>query len=220
MPSSENFLLSIEPKLRKLGWRENLNLTSKNEEGHSLLEYIFSFYSRILTPQDIKALVSFIEDPNAQTSCGGYLFPALLIQGEEIFLDFFQKHKYKIDINLKDKYGFTVLILAGKSSLKTVNTLLKNGADINAASNTGQTCLMMASRSGNTEVVKFLLKKGADVLLKNDHNKSAIDLTPNHFTEIKEMLRKKEEEITIQKEKENLEKMIPKTSLFKSNKKI
>ena len=61
------------------------------------------------------------------------------------------------------------LIQAAKDgNLPTVQTLLAEGANINAKDNHGQTALFMAAFGGHTEIVKLLLGKGADVNAKDN----------------------------------------------------
>jgi ankyrin repeat protein len=55
-------------------------------------------------------------------------------------------------------------INAAKSrNIEEMKLLFKKGADVNAAGKDGFTALMAVSLKGHTEVVKFLLDKGADV---------------------------------------------------------
>ena len=48
------------------------------------------------------------------------------------------------------------------------NFLLENGADINVRDKDGNTALMLAIRSENTEIATFLIENGADVNEKTD----------------------------------------------------
>ena len=59
------------------------------------------------------------------------------------------------------------LLLAVKDgSVKDVQTLLAEGANPNTTDDHGVPALMWAANNGHTEVVKFLLEKGADVNVK------------------------------------------------------
>jgi ankyrin repeat protein len=61
------------------------------------------------------------------------------------------------------------LIQAAKDgNLSTVQTLLAQGADINAKGKYGTTALMDAVRKGHTKIVEVLLANGADVNAKDD----------------------------------------------------
>jgi ankyrin repeat protein len=64
------------------------------------------------------------------------------------------------NINNQDNQGITVLM---KSPYVLCKLLLLEGADINIACNKGYTALTYAAISNNTEVIKLLLKNGADL---------------------------------------------------------
>lgn len=55
-----------------------------------------------------------------------------------------------------------------------VKCALEAGANINAQGNVGQTVLMMASRGGETGVVKFLIKQKANVNIPNKSGLTAL----------------------------------------------
>ena len=77
------------------------------------------------------------------------------------------------DVN---KTGWTPLHYAAtRGRLDVMRLLLENYAYIDAASPNGSTPLMMAAQYGTDEAVKLLLDEGADPLLKNQKNLSAID---------------------------------------------
>ena len=86
-------------------------------------------------------------------------------------------------INIKNKLGFTPLILASlnsrsNSSEKTVKILLKYNADINAQDKNGKTALMhccvYTTLFSTEETVKILLEHNANVNLKSIYGFTAI----------------------------------------------
>jgi len=76
-----------------------------------------------------------------------------------------------------DHIGWTPLHYAcAKGHLDVAEFLVKNGAIVDSLSVGNTTPLMMAVQSGNEQLVKFLLEKGADLQLKNANGLTAIDI--------------------------------------------
>lgn len=81
------------------------------------------------------------------------------------------------DVN---KTGWAPLHYAAtRGHLAVIRLLLENFAYIDAASPNGSTPLMMAAQYGTDEAVRLLLDEGADPLLKNQKNLTAIDFAQN-----------------------------------------
>ncbi len=76
-----------------------------------------------------------------------------------------------------DHIGWTPLHYAcTKGHLDVAQFLIANGAMVDSRSLNGTTPLMMAVQSGNEQLVKLLLDKGADLELKNQLGLTAIDI--------------------------------------------
>jgi len=76
-----------------------------------------------------------------------------------------------------DHIGWTPLHYAcTRGQLEVAQFLIANGANVNSISINGSTSLMMAVQSGNEDLVKVLLDKGADIRLRNTQGYSAIDI--------------------------------------------
>jgi ankyrin repeat protein len=105
------------------------------------------------------------------------------------------------DVNAKDKYGRTALMIAseyGKRGLerkyqtegpnlvgglnthyetaKVVKVLIENGADVNAQDDDGDTPLSNALYQRHMEIIKELIKNGADVNIKVDNGRTPLHI--------------------------------------------
>ena len=76
-----------------------------------------------------------------------------------------------------DHIGWTPLHYAcAKGHFDVAQFLVANGAKVDALSVGNTTPLMMAVQSGNEQLVKLLLDKGADLQIRNNNGLSAIDI--------------------------------------------
>jgi len=76
-----------------------------------------------------------------------------------------------------DHIGWTPLHYASsRGHLEIAQYLLANGAIVDSLSPGNTTPLMMAVQSGNEQLVKLLLDKGADIQLRNGNGLTAIDI--------------------------------------------
>jgi ankyrin repeat protein len=89
-------------------------------------------------------------------------------------------------------YGTALHAAARANHLKTVQSLLRHGADVNALGRWGRTPLLFSSESGHLEVVLWLLEHGADVNAKDkDDDWTSLHLAAHHgHFEIVQMLLK------------------------------
>lgn len=84
-------------------------------------------------------------------------------------------------INEKDKNGYTPLHEAVSSTPDThkkavIDELIKNGANVNAVNNIGETPLHLAANYADIEVTKTLISAGANVNLVDKNGKTPLDL--------------------------------------------
>ncbi len=86
--------------------------------------------------------------------------------------------KNGIDVNAKSKYGFTLLqtaalgsnLLEGEEILPIIKMLVEAGSDLKLESNDGRTALyLMAEFSKSIEPVQYLIDKGANPDIKDNH---------------------------------------------------
>ena len=86
-----------------------------------------------------------------------------------------KSQQVKVDVNAKDKDGYTALMNESKKgNIKEVRNLLASSADINAKSADGKTALIFASGSGYLDVVQALLASGADVNVSDSKGNTAL----------------------------------------------
>lgn len=71
---------------------------------------------------------------------------------------------------------------SAQGSLRAVELLLRNGADVNAKDIFGNTPLMAAAENGHTHIAEFLIKKGANVTEKNSCGGTALTAAVDNGT--------------------------------------
>ena len=108
---------------------------------------------------------------------------------------------YRANVKLKMNDGMTAFlqsvfgILSGKVSTTVCDLLLKKGANVNdeltSISASGWTALHFAAINGDVELVKYLIRKGANVNHKSSEGSSALYLAKqNSYKEIVNILKK------------------------------
>jgi len=101
--------------------------------------------------------------------------------------------KRKVDVNEKNEYGSTALILASLNGrIEIVKYLLANGANINKQDWNGNTALILASLRGHIDVVKYLLANGANINQKDKYGYTALIFASSkgHIEIVKSLLAK------------------------------
>jgi hypothetical protein len=81
--------------------------------------------------------------------------------------------QYGADPNIADRNGYRALHFAGDA--RTIELLLKHGADVDAQNNNGETPLMMGFILARVELVRILLRNGASCRLRNDRGQTALE---------------------------------------------
>jgi uncharacterized protein len=97
-----------------------------------------------------------------------------------------------IDVNMKDKEGYSALLIATENGdIDMVKLLLEKGADVNATDIDGYTSLMYVAYNGNLEIAKLLLEHGADIYARDKDKWTALMIAKIQKREdIVELLRK------------------------------
>ena len=71
------------------------------------------------------------------------------------------------DVNIRDEYGNSPLILAAENGhTECIAVLVEAGAEVNTVNKYDNSALMMTSRNGSVDCVKLLIEDGADVNMK------------------------------------------------------
>ena len=71
----------------------------------------------------------------------------------EVILTYYEK----LEMNTKNEYGYTAVILAAENGHKEcVDLLIGNGADLNLSNKFGKTALVMAAENGHYDIVLSL----------------------------------------------------------------
>ncbi|MCL1971512.1 MAG: ankyrin repeat domain-containing protein [Endomicrobia bacterium] len=88
--------------------------------------------------------------------------------------------KYKADVNavLPERFSTPLLMALGdntETKPKVIQALIDYGADVNAKDVMGMTPLMFAAKNSTEEVIKILLKSGADLRIRDKNEKTAED---------------------------------------------
>jgi ankyrin repeat protein len=84
----------------------------------------------------------------------------------------------KVDVAVLSENKDTLLITAAKSSEKTTRLILqKNKKVIDQTNSLGNTALMEAIIAGYPKIAKFLILNGANISIKNNDGKTALDLS-------------------------------------------
>src|ERR1700735_1808504 len=69
-----------------------------------------------------------------------------------------------LDVNLSNKFCWTLLMLAGiEGNIRFGELLMGHGADPNKMNDFGETALSLAAHAGHASFVKLLLSKGASL---------------------------------------------------------
>lgn len=90
------------------------------------------------------------------------------------------------DLNVKDQYGSSPLIIAttfGKTDV--AKTLIEAGADLDMVGNDGSTALHTAAFLCRTEIVKALIANGANKSLANNYGSTPLASVSAPFNEVK-----------------------------------
>lgn len=131
---------------------------SRNERGESSL-----FVRPCDEPELVELLVQHGGDLNARDELGWTPLMHIAVQSG-------------VDVGIAFEGPFLFFESENPDVALLVETFLRLGADPNARTDIGDTALMLAARSLNTECVKLLLSYGADPSARNEEGEGALDV--------------------------------------------
>tara|TARA_Y100001954_G_scaffold226335_1_gene268045 strand:- start:3111 stop:6092 length:2982 start_codon:yes stop_codon:yes gene_type:complete len=146
--------------------KKGANIDSENKRGKTpLLEAV------IKKDEDLtKFLLSQGADPYKSNS-----------KGESPF-QFAKKKRYKTIINLfenKTNQSIESLLTRNTFNKVSLQERINLGADVNSVGEDGKTAIMFAIEKKDFELIKFLVKKGADLSLKSSAGRNVLDFAAN-----------------------------------------
>ncbi len=187
----------------KLLFKYGADAESKSRFGYSLLE----FASEIGDKEFAKEILAKQKEKRNQIKKKPKSNPEALVQaaqkGNLAMLKLLLESGTKPDDRSSAGAETALMKAAYYGKLKTLNFLLKAGADIHLRDYRGNTAFIHAAWSGHTNVLKKLLTEGADINEKNKLNWNALmqACVEGHFTTAKFLLEKGAKTDEIDKEK-------------------
>ena len=144
----------------------------------------------------VKTLLESGAKFNVQDNSGRTAFEIASQKSNDKNLDLYAQKKYELIEQLLIKRELNKLLLQGitaqdRQCNRCIEQLLDLGADVNVIDkkNYGHTALMLSILSGNRDIAKLLIARGADVNTKNFDEQTAIMMvTSQKDTELVELL--------------------------------
>ena len=128
-------------------------------------------------PENIKKLFAKGIDLNARDDDGYPLFVSIMLfNGKYEVIKALLDNHANVNCLMPDNITPFMFACVGNFSPDIIQLLIEYGADINAQDITGNTALISVCDTGNIEIIKTLVKNGANKTLKNSKGKTAYDV--------------------------------------------
>lgn len=162
---------SGDSRIVKLLLSSGVNIELKDSWGRSAL-YIAVGRAR---SDVVRELLGHGAPVEGNSSLGGSCLEQAVFGGDKFILDALLSHR-ESSLEQEDIHGRTLLMYAACMGRKEiVETLMSNGADVNATDDEGNTPLFFASRFGHAGVAESLLIAGANLFEANRYGWLSMD---------------------------------------------
>lgn len=208
--SNKTDSMSFKLKMISLLLAHGANINQKNHEGDLPQNSIFKNND---PPYSLK-LIQFLFTQKIDLKAKGSVNITLLHDMARVgfFSGIAFLFKKGFDMNPVDDFGNTPLHNAVFwNQMKATQVLVKNKADINRVSKNGQTPLLIAFRTKNFEIFKFLLEKGATTVALDEKGEDLF-LKKSSSPQIEELFKNHKMRVVAEKEKKSLHMNLPKNS--------
>lgn len=142
---------------------EGVDVNGRGTQGVTPLYWALRHY------KGFRRLLDLGADPNVIYADGSSVMLGAVNLKDLRILECALVHGGNSNLTVGDSSGRTLIFDAIDAEMKTVDLLLKYGADINARDGLGYTPLLHAAALNDYEIVYRLLERGADFSLKDPH---------------------------------------------------
>jgi len=130
--------------------------------------------------EKVQQLIQKGVDVNAKTSDGYTALMVVSKMGNEEIINAVREDLMK---RKEGVMNITELVTASRNKYKQIaELLLKNGADVNAKTNAGETALYLSSKHCTMQIAELLLKNGADINAKTNTGETPLYIASQALT--------------------------------------
>jgi ankyrin repeat protein len=175
---------------------EGADINRQSDNGYTALMWASTYSNRSPYDEMAKFLINAGADVNIRAKDGTTALLDAAGSSKEITLMLVEKGA---DITARKDDGRGIFtscifgILMGATDIELAEYMLSKGADVNESATSGDvegwTAIHYACSNGNMELIKFLIKNGADVKAKTANGKTPLSLIGSKHLEIAEILK-------------------------------